>query len=99
MRLLIVGVNLKIIMKIIEKQFEGEWKGVYEYKLSERFNKLNLPEVEFDIKIEKFENDKFIGTVEDNLKNGGTPGIGKIEGRLMKNKVKFVKKMPIHTTF
>lgn len=81
--------------KMGEIDLIGVWKGNYEYELAEH---LNLQSVNFTITIEKVKGNVFKGTVQDDLANGGTPGIGLIKGEFDGDRIKFTKKMPVSAT-
>lgn len=76
-------------------EMTGNWEGYYTYDLPEEFKDEKTTQVHFQIKIDKVESFHFIGKVEDNLKTGGTPGVGDIEGDWDNNSVSFEKRMPI----
>lgn len=86
----------KQMTELGEIDLVGIWKGSYTYNLPDEFKDLNMQEVEFTIKINNVKGNKFKGTVEDNLKTGGTPGIGNIIGSFTDQTITFDKKMPIH---
>jgi hypothetical protein len=75
----------------------GTWKGTYTYNLPDEYKTGKMQKVEFTIKIEKVKARNFWGSVEDNLKTGGTPGIGEITGKYTNEEVQFDKNMPIYT--
>lgn len=74
----------------------GTWSGTYTYNIPEALKDERTKEVEFTINIHNVIKNSFKGTVEDNLKTGGSPGIGSIEGRFFDSYVRFEKKMPFN---
>lgn len=52
----------------------------------------------FAISITAFDGSRFSGTVEDNEENGGTPGMGVINGTIQDNRIEFIKEMPVRTS-
>jgi hypothetical protein len=75
----------------------GTWTGTYTYNIPEKYKDEKTKEVEFTINISKIiDGNRFEGTVEDDLKTGGTPGIGTIEGQFSEKDMCFEKKMPVH---
>lgn len=80
-------------------ELEGNWSGSYTYNIPEEYKTAKTREVNFNIIIQNVNHIRFSGIVEDDLKTGGTPGIGNITGRFTKQKIKFIKKMPISASF
>lgn len=77
----------------------GIWKGTYSYNIPEEFKDVKSTQVEFSIMIDSvLAKNRFFGSVEDNVKTGGTPGIGTIHGGFKDDEIFFEKNMPIHTT-
>jgi hypothetical protein len=74
----------------------GTWKGTYTYDIPEEYRDERTQKVEFEIVINSVNKNQFIGTVEDNLSTGGTPGIGNINGSFNDYELLFEKNMPIH---
>lgn len=74
----------------------GKWRGHYTYSIPDGVNADLLKKVEFIMNITNVLGHKFYGTVEDNATIGGTPGIGKVEGVLEGNSMRFEKKMPVY---
>jgi hypothetical protein len=78
----------------------GLWEGSYTYNLTDEYmEQAKLQEVRFTINITEVKGDKFVGTVEDNQDDRGTPGVGKIEGVYDSGSLKFKKNMPISSQF
>lgn len=73
----------------------GIWNGTYTYDMPEEYKDERTRTVEFKIVINSVSKNQFIGTVEDNLSTGGTPGIGTITGEFDDNEIFFEKNMPI----
>ncbi len=76
---------------------KGKWKGFYTYDLPERCKTARHKRVFFDIEIINLNNDDFRGNVKDDRASGGTSGIGYIIGKVINEKIMFVKKMPVLT--
>jgi hypothetical protein len=94
-----VILDATILNPVTEKgaiDMAGTWKGTYTYSIPEEYKDEKMEEVEFVIKIDKVSGNRFEGTVEDNQKTGGTPGIGIIKGRFSEYEVYFEKDMPIN---
>lgn len=73
----------------------GKWTGTYQY-VGKRINKVRQNRItQFEIEIIEFEGIHFSGKVQDDLATGGTPGIGKITGKIKDNKISFIKEMPV----
>lgn len=76
---------------------QGVWKGYYQYS-SKKIQKIHkYSKTGFTIEITHFDGVNFEGEVYDDLESGGTRGRGIIQGKYEKNKISFVKKMPIST--
>ena len=73
----------------------GTWKGTYTYDIPERHKDDRTQKVEFKIVINSIDKNHFSGKVEDNLSTGGTPGIGRINGKFNDYELTFEKDMPI----
>ena len=75
----------------------GHWTG--QYKFDKEFHqKMNGFEgTNFEIEITAVDNNNFVGKVQDDLASGGTEGIGEIEGKVIGDKIEFVKQMPVMT--
>ena len=76
----------------------GVWSGTYQYNLPEELKDEKLKNVNFTLTTEKTEGNIFTGTVKDDLKTGGTPGVGIIKGKIRDNGIVFYKDMPISAT-
>jgi hypothetical protein len=76
----------------------GTWEGAYEYDVSEGVDKQNFPKVRFTITITEVKNNTFVGTVEDNISDGGMEGIGGINGKFTDETLRFFKFMPFSMT-
>ncbi|MDB5276165.1 MAG: hypothetical protein JWR61_1120 [Ferruginibacter sp.] len=76
---------------------KGVWTGHYDH--AERTKTLisGLTSTKFTIEIIDIIDNRFTGTVQDDLATGGTEGVGKIIGAINANKIKFTKLMPIMT--
>jgi hypothetical protein len=72
----------------------GTWEGAYEYDLPDIFEKKYFPKVRFTITITEVKGNTFIGTVEDNVSDGGMEDIGQIEGKFTATTIQFLKTMP-----
>lgn len=75
---------------------KGIWSGKYWFK-EKLLVEIKPNHTNFEMVIEHFEMNKFLGTVKDDLATGGTKGIGKITGNISDNKIQFVKNMPIRS--
>ncbi len=73
----------------------GTWKGFYKYDKQSIHDRIGVDKTNFTIIIDYFENDCFKGKVEDDIFTKGTPGIGRSEGNINGDKIKFIKRMPI----
>jgi hypothetical protein len=71
-------------------EMSGTWEGSYEYEIPD------MPTVNFIVEIDEVRGSKFSGTVKDDEAMGGTPGIGRIEGKVVGDGVIFTKQMPIY---
>jgi hypothetical protein len=78
---------------------KGLWEGHYTYNKKSIQEKIGFDKTLFKINIERFENNKFSGSVEDDTTTGGTPGRGEITGNLNGDKVTFIKNMPVQVVF
>jgi len=76
---------------------KGIWNGHYDYGERIRKRVSRLTSTKFTIEIIETADRRFTGTVQDDLTTGGTEGIGKIEGTINSNKIKFIKRMPVMT--
>ncbi|WP_341900445.1 hypothetical protein [Fluviicola taffensis] len=76
----------------------GIWNGAYQHQSKRIPEDRRNQQTRFRIEITLFDGSNFSGTVEDDLKTGGTRGNGIIEGRLKGNQIEFIKKMPVHTS-
>lgn len=68
-----------------------KWLGQYSYYGRVPIN-LHDSITEFVIVIDEYTDSKFSGVVEDDMKTGGTKGVGIVNGILKGSKVLFVKK-------
>ena len=79
------------------KTMKGKWNGKYWFSG-------NIPDclkdrkTKFELSIDNYSNSKISGTVSDDIKTGGTAGIGNFSGTLKGKEIRFVKKMPISTS-
>lgn len=75
----------------------GLWTGHYKFD-NEAIQKASGSErTSFEITIQEINKNSFTGIVEDDLKTGGTEGIGEIKGTVIGDRIEFVKQMPIMT--
>lgn len=73
----------------------GKWAGYYKYD-NKRIQELKgIEHTNFEIDITSIHNNLFKGSVEDDQKTGGTPGIGEISGEINGDEITFIKQMPI----
>ncbi|NME71247.1 hypothetical protein [Flammeovirga aprica] len=75
---------------------KGKWTGKYWFS-GKIPDVLKGRKTEFELIIDNFSNSKISGKIADNIKTGGTKGIGTIQGTVKGNKIKFVKRMPVST--
>lgn len=75
----------------------GTWKGTYKHASKWIPEERRNQETSFTLEINKFDGIHFSGTVQDDIHTGGTRGIGKIVGSIRKDKISFIKQMPIRT--
>jgi len=68
----------------------GTWQGSYEYEHPP------LTAVDFTMVIDDVQGARFSGTVKDHEETGGTPGVGRISGKVVDDGVVFTKQMPIY---
>jgi len=75
----------------------GIWKGQYKYddKLHQKLK--GIDSTNFEIIVTSTANERFNGTVQDDLATGGTEGIGEIVGKVSGDKIEFIKQMPVMT--
>jgi hypothetical protein len=77
---------------------KGVWNGKYWFNEDTYLPEiLKERKIKFKILVTDFDGKNFKGTVEDDIETGGTPGTGTIKGRLKKDTISFVKKMPVYT--
>jgi hypothetical protein len=75
----------------------GEWEGYYSFN-DERLNKLRgFEKTLFQVEILDVKENKFSGTIKDDLTTGGMEGIGEISGEVKGDRIYFVKQMPVMT--
>lgn len=75
----------------------GQWTGYYSFK-NKDFNKIRgFEKTFFDLEILSVKEDTFIGKIQDDLTTGGTEGIGEISGKIVGDRINFVKLMPVMT--
>ena len=72
----------------------GTWEGAYEYDLADIFDKNDFPKARFTITITEVKDTTFVGTVEDNVADGGMEGVGQINGEFTIDTIQFFKNMP-----
>ncbi len=77
---------------------KGNWIGKYWYSGNVP-DRLKERKTEFELTIENHLNSKISGKVSDDLETGGTPGIGSFSGKIMGNRISFVKRMPVRSYF
>jgi len=76
---------------------KGTWKGLYKYNNKIHHELKGVEGTKFEIDIREITDDRFSGTVQDDLITGGTEGVGEITGHVTGNEVHFVKQMPVLT--
>ncbi len=75
---------------------KGKWKGTYWFK-GNVHESLKNRKTNFELTVEGFTNAKISGVIKDDIKTGGTKGIGHFSGTVKNNKIKFIKRMPVST--
>jgi hypothetical protein len=76
---------------------KGNWIGHYTFD-NPAYNRIRgFEETIFDIEIIYVDQNNFTSKVQDDLSTGGTEGIGEIVGKVIGDKVAFVKQMPVLT--
>lgn len=76
---------------MIEK---GTWTGSYRFS-DPKINKIRgFEQTNFVIQIREVDGESFSGTVEDDLSTGGMEGVGEIHGKVIGDRIEFVKQMP-----
>jgi hypothetical protein len=74
---------------------KGKWIGYYKYDNRKMQSIVGYERTNFEIEIQSVDGNKFEGIVQDDEKTGGMKGIGVIKGKLIGDRIKFVKQMPI----
>jgi hypothetical protein len=75
----------------------GKWTGHYSFN-NENINKIRgFEKTLFEFEILNVNGNVFNGKIKDDLNTGGMEGIGEIAGKIMGNKIDFIKTMPIMT--
>lgn len=75
----------------------GLWTGQYKFDKEVHQKKRGFESTNFEIEITAVNNNNFVGKVQDDLRTGGTEGIGEISGKISGEKVEFIKQMPVLT--
>ena len=75
----------------------GQWTGHYSF-MDEKINKIRgYEKTFFEIEILSVNNNEFAGKIQDDLTTGGTEGIGQVSGKIVGDRIDFVKLMPVMT--
>lgn len=75
----------------------GKWQGTYTFD-DKRVNLARgFDHTAFVIEITTLHGNQFTGTVQDDPNTGGMEGIGTITGHVDKDRIQFVKQMPVMT--
>ena len=75
----------------------GQWAGHYSF-MDEKINKIRgFEKTFFEIEILSVNNNEFAGKIQDDLTTGGTEGIGQVSGKIVGDRIDFVKLMPVMT--
>lgn len=75
----------------------GQWTGHYSFK-DEKVNKIRgFEKTFFEIEILSVNDNAFTGKIHDDLTTGGTEGVGEISGKIIGDRIDFVKLMPVMT--
>ncbi len=76
---------------------KGKWTGYYSFN-NEQINRIRgFEKTFFEIEIMSINESTFAGKIQDDTATGGTEGIGEISGKIIHNKIHFVKLMPVLT--
>ena len=75
----------------------GQWTGHYSFE-DERINKIRgFDKTFFEMEILAVNENEFTGKIQDDLSSGGMEGVGDIKGKIMGDRIDFVKSMPVMT--
>jgi hypothetical protein len=75
----------------------GKWTGHYSF-IDQKVNKIRgYEKTLFEIEILTVNDNTFTGKIQDDLITGGTEGVGEILGKIIGDRIDFVKLMPIMT--
>ena len=77
----------------------GNWSGTYQHESKRIPEERRKQRTKFKINIIDFDGVRFSGEIEEETESGGMQGVGKIEGRIIDNKITFVKMMPFQTLY
>ena len=75
----------------------GNWKGYYKHESKRIPTERKKQKTVFHIEITEFENNIFQGKITEDVNTNGMNGTGKINGTIKRNKITFIKEMPIET--
>jgi hypothetical protein len=75
----------------------NKWIGSYRYDNDRHQRLVGSPQTNFEVEFVYWKADGFVGEVVDDPHTGGTPGTGKIIGRISGGRIEFVKEMPVLT--
>ncbi|TFF36326.1 hypothetical protein [Mucilaginibacter psychrotolerans] len=76
---------------------KGNWQGYYQFDNKRHESMRGHKHTYFGIAIVNIADNRFSGTVQDDLASGGTEGIGEITGTVDGDEVEFIKQMPVMT--
>ncbi|WP_298900261.1 hypothetical protein [uncultured Psychroserpens sp.] len=96
------ALNASILNPMTEEgniDLQGTWLGQYQYGIPDTYKDETMMNVNFTLTIDTVKNNKFSGTVEDDLATGGTPGTGIVKGTYREDIIRFTKNMPIKASF
>ena len=74
---------------------KGKWIGYYKYNDKKFQYLVGFEQTNFEIEIQSVNRNRFEGIVQDDLSTGGMKDAGIIKGKIINNKMKFVKQMPV----
>jgi len=75
----------------------GHWTGQYRFE-NEKQNKIRgFEKTFFEVEILTVNDKTFTGRIWDDLATGGTKGVGEILGKIIGDRIDFVKFMPVMT--
>jgi hypothetical protein len=74
---------------------KGTWKGQYKYDNKIHKELTGFEATNFQIDIIDINDEQFTGRVSDDKATGGMDGVGEIVGKVIGDKIEFIKQMPV----